>query len=134
MITDNYFNEFFTVASILVNKLIIPSYVKRTRGYWDRSYFKSYLTGRTQKIHINDCFSDFANITCGVPQGSILGPLLFLCYINDMGISISQQCKLFLYADDSTIIFSHRNPDIIRQRLGHVLENCSKQIVTQHST
>ena len=42
----------------------------------------------------------------GVPQGSILDPLLFLYYVNDMSISINSDCQLLLYADDSTIMFS----------------------------
>ena len=69
------------------------------------------------------------SISCGVPQGSILGPLLFLCYINDMSISISKQCKLILYADDSAILFSHKDPDIISNVLGTELESCSKWLV-----
>lgn len=69
------------------------------------------------------------NITCGVPQGSILGPLLFLCYVNDMSISISSQCKLVLYADDSAILFSHKDPHVISNVLGNELQNCSKWLV-----
>jgi len=46
-----------------------------------------------------------------------------------MGISISEQSKLLLYADDSTIIYSHRNPDIIRQKRGQELENCNKWLI-----
>ena len=73
--------------------------------------------------------SDIANVTCGVPQGSILGPLLFLCYVNDMAISIDPDCKLLLYADDSTILFSHKDPDQIANKLGRVLESCSEWLV-----
>ena len=52
----------------------------------------------------NDVSSETGTVTCGVPQGSILGPLLFLCYVNDMPISV--KCKLLLYADDSALIVS----------------------------
>ena len=67
----------------------------------------------------------YAAVTCGIPQGSILGPLLFLCYVNDMVISIDSDCKLLLYADDRTILLSHKEPDQITNKLGRVLESCS---------
>jgi hypothetical protein len=62
--------------------------------------FQSYLTGRCQIVHVNNTMSEAINISCGVPQGNTIGPLLFLCNVNDMSISI---CKLILYADDSEI-------------------------------
>ena len=75
--------------------------------------FKSYLSHRNQILHVNDTESDPSLVTYGVPQGSILGPLLFRCYINDMGPSISPESKLLLYADDSAILYSHKNPKVI---------------------
>lgn len=101
----------------------------RSMGIKDVKWFESYLTGRKQLVNVNGTESELQNITCGVPQGSILGPLLFLCYVNDMSISIQSDCKLLLYADDSTIIFSHKDPDVISKKLGKELESCSHWLV-----
>jgi hypothetical protein len=66
------------------------------------SWFKSYLTDRTQYVHLNGFDSVTKDITCGVPQGSVLGPLLFLIYINDLP-NISKKMKFYLFADDTNI-------------------------------
>ena len=76
-------------------------------------WFRSYLTNRNQIVMVNDCTSDTQTITCGIPQGSILGPLLSLCFMNDMSICISSKCKVLLYADDSFLMVSDKNPDMI---------------------
>ena len=60
-------------------------------------------------------------MTCGVPQGSILGPLLFLVYIDDMPAAV--KCKLILYADDSALLVADQNCAIIQQRLSSELES-----------
>lgn len=100
-----------------------------TMGVTNVKWFMSYLTGRKQLVSVNGTESELLDITCGVPQGSILGPLLFLCYVNDMSISINRDFKLLLYADDSTIIFSHKDPDKISLMLGKGLESCSHWLV-----
>ena len=90
-------------------------------------WFRSYLTGREQIVQVNKVDSDPLPISCGVPQGSILGPLLFLCYINDMAVSVD--CKLLLYADDSALLVSGRDPQIIADKLSKELESCRQWLV-----
>ena len=72
------------------------------------SWFKSYLSNRQQFVSINDSNSSYLNIKCGVPQGSILGPLLFLIYINDI-VNSSPILSFILFADDTNILLSHKN-------------------------
>ena len=85
------------------------------------SWFRSYLTNRKFKVNINQSFSDFGAVTCGVPQGSILGPLLFLIYINDIPQSVD--CELLLYADDTCLIHQNQNTDIIQEKLNNEFSN-----------
>ena len=64
-------------------------------------WFESYLSDRQQLVDVSGTNFATAPITCGVPQGSILGPLLFLIYVNDMSAVVKN--KLLLYTDDSGI-------------------------------
>ena len=85
------------------------------------SWFRSYLEDRTFKVNIEKAFSDPGNQVCGVPQGSILGPLIFLLYVNDMSQSV--KCELFLYADDSCLVFQHKNLEEIEKQLNEDFAN-----------
>ena len=78
-------------------------------------WFKSYLSNRKFKVNLNQTFSEPGDLLCGVPQGSILGPLLFLLYINDMPQSVN--CELLLYADDTCLIFQHNDIKEIETQL-----------------
>ena len=62
------------------------------------AWFKSYLSERKFKININTIYSSPSNLICGTPQGSILGPLLFLLYVNDLPQAVVSDS--LLYADD----------------------------------
>ena len=68
------------------------------------SWFESYLTNRTQSVSIENHLSSAANISSGVPQGSVLRPLLFIIYINYLPLAVGLS-SVMLYADD-TVIFS----------------------------
>jgi len=73
---------------------------------------KNYLTQRYQYTDIDGVISELAEILAGVPQGSVLGPLLFLIYINDFPSSTNFQS--FLFADDMSLFMSGKNLEILR--------------------
>jgi len=83
--------------SLLIEKLY--SYgIKGNSLEW----FRSYLTNRAQAVNINSTLSDFKNIDIGIPQGSILGPLLFIIFVNSLPDFVN--CKCTMYADDTTLL------------------------------
>ena len=71
-------------------------------------WFSSYLLGRSQVTEIDSNLSTINKILCGVPQGSVLGPLLFLIYINDFHNS-SEKFSFCLFADDTNLLYADKN-------------------------
>jgi hypothetical protein len=104
--------------NILLNKL--SNYGVRGLA---NDWLKSYLSDRQQRVLFNNVVSEPTNVACGVPQGSILGPLLFLLYINDLPLC-TQKPHFVLFADDTNILFSHEDPktleDTINTELMHI--------------
>ena len=86
-------------------------------GFADSSmkWFKSYLESRYFTVNIDNVYSDKQILSCGVPQGSILGPLIFLIYINDMAQAVD--CDLYLFADDSCLVYTGNNVKEIDEKL-----------------
>ena len=72
-------------------------------------------------MNVQGKYSCIARIDCGVPQGSILGPLLFLLYVNDMKQAVD--CDLFLYADDSCLVYQHKDVQEIGRNLNKNFSN-----------
>ena len=68
------------------------------------TWFHSYLTGRAQYVTVNGHVSGSLPISCGVPQGSVFGPLLFLIYVNDLPC-VSKVIRFYLFADDTSIYY-----------------------------
>ena len=95
---------------ILLKKMKYLGFSKNTI-----TWFKSYLCERKFKISINISYSSPASLLCGIPQGSILGPLLFLLYINDFPQAVVSDS--LLYADDTCIVFQHKSKTKIETQL-----------------
>ena len=90
-------------------------------------WFKAYLSNRKQLTFANNTLSSETTVKCGVPQGSILGPLLFLVYVNDMISAVN--CELFLYADDSALVVSGKSVKDIQDTLSYELGNIHEWLV-----
>ena len=88
-------------------------------------WFQSYLQDRMQCTEIGNTQSELEYVKCGVPQGSILGPLLFLLYINDIVYS-SNVLKFTLFADDTSLFYSHKNAQQATKILNDELEKISE--------
>ena len=71
-------------------------------------WFESYLTDRSQFVTYDGIQSEINSVKCGVPQGSILGPLLFIIHMNDI-VSVSEFLFTFLYADDTCVLMKGKH-------------------------
>ena len=100
--------------NILLDKL----YQCGIRGT-SHSFFQSYLSNRVQYTTSSGFKSEANYLICGVPQGSILGPILFLIYINDL--CEASDFKVSLYADDTCLLMSHKNLHTLEQSCNNEL-------------
>ena len=78
-------------------------------------WYKSHLSSRKLHVNLYDKFSASANLWCGVSQGSIIGPLSFLLYINNMQQAVD--LDLFLYPEDTSLLFQHKDLEQIKEEL-----------------
>ena len=114
--------------SILISKL----YKYGIRGP-TLEWFKSYLSNRQQYVQIHKTKSDTKPITCGIPQGSILGPLLFIIYINDLA-QVSEILFTILFADDTTVTIQGDNESVLINTLNIELEKLNNWLQTNKLT
>lgn len=87
------------------------------------SLFKDYLSNRKQRVKIGDYMSSDSSVSFGVPQGSVLGPTLFLVYINDLLSQKIDDGRIFAYADDTAIVFSGSSWDAVKRSAEKGLAN-----------
>ena len=88
-------------------------------------WFTSYLSHRKQYVSVNGHTSEYLNISCGVPQGLVLRPLLFLIYINDLP-SVSKYLRFHLFADDTNIYFEAKDLKTLQKIMNRELRHVKK--------
>ena len=86
------------------------------------AWFTDYLSNRQQYVKIGNTESDLLTLTCGIPQGSTLGPLLFILYINDMP-NCSKKLSFRIFADDTNVFYSSNSIDDIEKVMNEELQN-----------
>ena len=89
------------------------------------SWLSSYLTNRKQYVSLPEASSDLLDIVCGVPQGSVLGPILFIMYINDI-CNVSSLLKMILFADDTNLFRSGFDLDLLCAEISQELCKLNK--------
>ena len=93
----------------------------------------SYLDNRTQRCAVNGVISNTCTLTCGIPQGTILGPLLFLLYINDLPNCLSNS-KPRMYADDTHLTYADNDICSIETSLNQDLSNINRWLIANKLT
>ena len=110
----------------LLSKL--PCYGIRDR---ELAWFEDYLFGRKQFVTFKSVNSERQTVLTGVPQGSVLGPLLFMLLINDIDLQL-QKCEILLYADDTVVFTSDKTCEIIESNLNSDLTNLARWFSDNH--
>ena len=106
-------------------QLTMPSLLSKLNFYEIRGipqqWFADYLTNRKQFVCINNSNSSLSNISCGVPQGSILGPILFLIYINDLN-KVSKKLRSIMFVDDTNLFMTGKSITKIETKMNIELD------------
>ena len=96
-------------------------------------FLQSYLSNRQQRVKVNGVLSDWSPVLCGVPQGSLLGPLLFNIFINDLNF-VTRIASLRLYADDTTTYTSAANTTALELSFNQDLQKLSTWFSSNYLT
>ncbi len=129
-ITDNTDNNLVTTGVFIDLKKAFDTInhtmlIEKLKHYGIRgvasNWIENYLCNITQYVSYNDVQSDYKSVVCGIPQGSILGPLLFVLYINDLD-NVSKKLKFVLFADDTNVFYTDKSLEKVTKVLNKELE------------
>ena len=125
----NYGCSVFVDLKKALNTVIHSILLTKMEHYGIRSIALNWLTSclsdRKQYVSVNGHTFECLNISCGVPQGSVLGPLLFLIYINDLH-NVSKHLRFYLFADDTNIYFEAKDLETLQKIMNRELRHVKK--------
>ena len=111
--------------------LLLQKLSKLGLGEKSINWCKSYLTDRKQQTRFSNFTSTMETVTSGVPQGSILGPILFICFVNDLP-EVFKNCKIMSYADDTQILVAAKKTTEIKHQIESLIQE-AQQWYTRNS-
>ena len=109
---------FDSIDHQLILKKLYNLGLERTAVLW----IESYLTDRKQITKFKNFTSKEETVSSGIPQGSIMGPLLFLCFTNDLASEFTEEAKMIGYADDTQLVVNAKNIAQLKRRIEHVIK------------
>ena len=130
-----FLDEFCKAYNLVDHKLLLQTLKHYKINTLSPAWFESYLSNRTQQVNINRNQLKTRNAICGLPQGSILGLLLFLIFINDLLLFIGDSIQsVDLYADDTTLYGIGLDKDMLKNNLQHSLNSLKSWCLANEMT
>ena len=120
MLTGSVFIDLKKAFDTVDHDLLIEKLSRYGIRNSELSWFKDYLKNRSQVVQYENSFPEPSKISTGVPQGSVLGPLLFILFINDLPDCIVR-CSILMYSDDTVLFFSAKRPEVIESTINSQL-------------